>query len=357
MATVPAIRTEGLTKHYGEVVALDHLDLTVQPGEIFGFLGPNGAGKSTTIKLLLGLLRPTGGQAWLAGIPVSDVERAHRSVGYVPGDVVTVAAADGCGDPRAARKPLRRCRRRVSRRARSSGSTSTRADASGRTPRATGRRSSLVAAFMTRPDILLLDEPTVGLDPLMEAQFQALAGRPSGRGQTVFLSSHLLDEVEDVCHRVGDPACRRPRRGGDAGRASAPHHDDRRGGPRWSGAVVRRPARCRLRRADRGRGPRDRCRPTRGGADPAERRAGSPGCTPRTHARADLPHLLRDQCVAAAKRWQRPTASQATQDRARANSHDQGLRTAVTHRWHPPAPGPADHALPASTSQGAHGAQ
>ena len=87
MGTAPAIRTEGLTKHYGTVVALEHLDLEVRPGEIFGFLGPNGAGKSTTVKLLLGLLRPTAGHAWLAGVPVSDVERAHRSVGCVPGDV------------------------------------------------------------------------------------------------------------------------------------------------------------------------------------------------------------------------------------------------------------------------------
>ena len=82
-----AIRTLGLTKHFGRVVALDDLNLEVSPGEIFGFLGPNGAGKSTTIRLLLGLIRPTAGQAWLAGVPVSDVEQAHRSVSYVPGDV------------------------------------------------------------------------------------------------------------------------------------------------------------------------------------------------------------------------------------------------------------------------------
>ena len=83
----PAIRTVGLTKRFGDVLALDHLDLEVASGEIFGFLGPNGAGKSTTIRLLLGLLRPTGGAAWIDGIPVGDVQRAHRSVSYVPGDV------------------------------------------------------------------------------------------------------------------------------------------------------------------------------------------------------------------------------------------------------------------------------
>jgi ABC-2 type transport system ATP-binding protein len=202
MVVAPAIRTEGLTKHFGKVVAVDHLDLQVHPGEIFGFLGPNGAGKSTTVKLLLGLLRPTSGQAWLDGIPVSDVERAHRSVGTVPGDVALWPQLTGAetlellgnlsGNVDAAfRDEL--CERfdlDPSRRIRSYS-------------KGNRQKVSLVAAFMTRPDILLLDEPTVGLDPLMEAEFQALTRDASARGQTVFLSSHLLDEVEDVCHRVG----------------------------------------------------------------------------------------------------------------------------------------------------------
>jgi ABC-2 type transport system ATP-binding protein len=196
-----AIRTAGLTKHFGKVVALDHLDLEVQPGEIFGFLGPNGAGKSTTIRLLLGLLRPTSGEAWLGGVPVADLERAHRSVGYVPGDValwpqltgaevlelvgniaggVDTAYRDELVE-RLAIDPHRRVR------AYSKGNR---------------QKIALVAAFMTRPAILLLDEPTVGLDPLMEAEFQAMAREAADRGQTVFLSSHLLDEVEDVCRRV-----------------------------------------------------------------------------------------------------------------------------------------------------------
>ena len=83
----PAIRTVGLTKHFGDVVALDGLTLDVAQGEIFGFLGPNGAGKSTTVRLLLHLIRPTAGEAWVMGIPTSDVARAHRHVTYVPGDV------------------------------------------------------------------------------------------------------------------------------------------------------------------------------------------------------------------------------------------------------------------------------
>ena len=196
-----AIRTVGLTKHFGTVAAVQDLDLEVVPGEIFGFLGPNGAGKSTTIRLLLGLLRPTAGEAWLNGIPVGDVEHAHRSVGYVPGDVslwpqltgtetlellgnlsggVDVAFRDELIE-RLDVDPDRRIRQHS---------------------KGNRQKIALIAAFMTRPDILLLDEPTVGLDPLMEAEFQSLAREASARGQTLFLSSHLLDEVEDVCTRV-----------------------------------------------------------------------------------------------------------------------------------------------------------
>jgi ABC-2 type transport system ATP-binding protein len=196
-----AIRTVGLTKHFGSVVALEDLDLEVYPGEVFGFLGPNGAGKSTTIRLLLGLLRPTAGEAWLSGVPVSDVERAHRSVSYVPGDVSLWPSLTGAeilellgnlsgGVDVAFRDELvERLDVDPSRRARSYS-------------KGNRQKISLVAAFMTRPDILLLDEPTVGLDPLMEAEFQSLAREAAGRGQTVFLSSHLLDEVEDLCERV-----------------------------------------------------------------------------------------------------------------------------------------------------------
>jgi ABC-2 type transport system ATP-binding protein len=196
-----AIRTAGLTKEFGKVRALDRLDLEVWPGEIFGFLGPNGAGKSTTIRLLLGLLRPTSGRGWLAGVPVEEVERAHRSLGYVPGDVSLWPQLTGAevlelagnlagGVDRAFRDELvERLDVDPSRRVRAYS-------------KGNRQKIALVAAFMTRPAILLLDEPTVGLDPLMEAEFQALAREAADRGQTVFLSSHLLDEVEDVCQRV-----------------------------------------------------------------------------------------------------------------------------------------------------------
>jgi ABC-2 type transport system ATP-binding protein len=196
-----AIRTAGLTKRFGNLVALDHLDLEVWPGEIFGFLGPNGAGKSTTIRLLLGLLRPTAGRAWLAGVPVEDVERAHRSVSYVPGDVSLwpqltgaevlelVGSIAGGVDTAYRDELVERLDVDPSRRIRAYS-------------KGNRQKIALVSAFMTRPAILLLDEPTVGLDPLMEAEFQAMAREAADQGQTVFLSSHLLDEVEDVCQRV-----------------------------------------------------------------------------------------------------------------------------------------------------------
>ena len=201
MPVAAVIRTEGLTKHFGDVVALDNLDLEVEAGEVFGFLGPNGAGKSTTLRLLLGLIRPTAGAAWLSGIPVGDVRRAHRSVSYVPGDVSLWPQLTGAetlellgnvsgGVDRAFRDELvERFSLDVGKR--------TRAYSKGNR-----QKVALVAAFMTRPDLLLLDEPTAGLDPLMEAEFQALAREAAARGQTVFLSSHILDEVEDLCTRV-----------------------------------------------------------------------------------------------------------------------------------------------------------
>lgn len=199
--TTPMIRTQGLTKRFRRVAAVDDLDLQVEAGEVFGFLGPNGAGKSTTLRLLLGLIRPTAGSAWLAGVPVGDVRRAHRSVSYVPGDVSLWPQLTGAetlellgnisgGVDHAFRDELvQRLDLEVDKRVRAYS-------------KGNRQKVALVAAFMTRPDLLLLDEPTAGLDPLMEAEFQALTREAAARGQTVFLSSHLLDEVEDLCGRV-----------------------------------------------------------------------------------------------------------------------------------------------------------
>lgn len=199
---VPAIHTDRLTKRYRRLVALDALDLTVGAGEVFGFLGPNGAGKSTTIRLLLGLARPTSGRARVFGVDAADVVAAHRHIAYVPADVALWPALTGAetlellgrvgpGVDRAYRDEL------VQRFA---------LDPSrpGRTY-STGNRQkvALVAAFATRAPLLVLDEPTSGLDPLMERQFRRAVLEARDRGQTVFLSSHLLSEVEAVCDRVG----------------------------------------------------------------------------------------------------------------------------------------------------------
>ncbi|WP_211258832.1 ABC transporter ATP-binding protein [Spirillospora albida] len=196
-----AIRTEGLTKHYGKVVAVDGLDLEVHSGEIFGFLGPNGAGKSTTIRMLLGFARATAGRAWVKDVPVQDVARAHRHLGYVAGDVAVwpqltgmetltyLGNLSGRVDVPFRDELIERFRFDPGRRARAYS-------------KGNRQKLALIAALMTRPDVLLLDEPTSGLDPLMEEEFQKLAREAAERGQTVLLSSHILDEVQDVCHRV-----------------------------------------------------------------------------------------------------------------------------------------------------------
>jgi ABC-2 type transport system ATP-binding protein len=198
----PAIRTESLTKRFQATVAVDGLTLDVPAGEVFGFLGPNGAGKSTTIRMLLGLLRPTAGTAEIFGVPVADVERAHRSLAYVPADValwpsltgrqcLDLLAGVGPGTDLAYREEL------VARFAlepdRKAGTYST----------GNRQKVALVAAFATRAPLLVLDEPTSGLDPLMEREFRRCIVEAAERGQTVFLSSHQLAEVEAVCSRVG----------------------------------------------------------------------------------------------------------------------------------------------------------
>jgi ABC-2 type transport system ATP-binding protein len=201
-SSVPALRADGLTKTFGATEAVADLSLDVVPGEVFGFLGPNGAGKSTTIRLLLGLLRPTSGTAEVFGVPAADVQRAHRALAYVPADVALWPSLTGqeCLDLLAGIGPGTDVAYRdelveafaldPSRRSRTY---------------STGNRQkvALVAAFATRAPLLVLDEPTSGLDPLMERRFRACISEAAARGQTVFLSSHLLAEVEAVCSRVG----------------------------------------------------------------------------------------------------------------------------------------------------------
>ena len=198
-----AIRTSGLSKRYGETLALDRLDLAVESGEVYGYLGPNGAGKTTTIRLLLGLHRPTAGRAELFGVDAwADPVRAHARVAYVAGEPFLWPSLTGAetleflarvhaGTDVAYRDELVErfqldTRKKV--RALSKGNR---------------QKVQLVAALATRSDLLLLDEPTSGLDPLMEMAFRECVVEAKERGQTVFLSSHILSEVEAVCDRVG----------------------------------------------------------------------------------------------------------------------------------------------------------
>jgi ABC-2 type transport system ATP-binding protein len=198
-----AVLTEGLTKRFGMTTAVDHLDLEVRPGEVFGFLGPNGAGKSTTVRLLLGFLRASVGRALIFGTDAADAVAAHRHLAYVPADVALWPDLTGAetlallgnlgsvGTDRAYQAELvERFDLQVDRRC---GTYST----------GNRQKVALIAAFSTRAPLLVLDEPTSGLDPLMEQEFRSCLRAAADRGQTVFLSSHHLAEVEAVCDRVG----------------------------------------------------------------------------------------------------------------------------------------------------------
>jgi ABC-2 type transport system ATP-binding protein len=197
-----ALRTERLTKRFGRLTAVDGLDLTVRAGEVFGFLGPNGAGKSTTIRMVLGLVRPTSGRAWVFGDDAADVASAHDRLAHVPADVALWPRLTGAEtlellgrigpgvDVPYREELVRRFDLDVSRPA---GTYST----------GNRQKVALVAAFATRAPLLVLDEPTSGLDPLMEREFRVAVRQARDRGQAVFLSSHQLAEVEAVCDRVG----------------------------------------------------------------------------------------------------------------------------------------------------------
>ena len=196
------ILAEQLTKRYGHTTALDGLDLAVEEGEVFGYLGPNGAGKSTTIALLLGLIRATSGRATIFGLDVWHEARAvHRRLAYVPSEANLWPSLTG----EEALRFLARVhgtvdagyRTELVERFELDGDKKVRAYSHGNR-----QKVLLVAAFASRADVLLLDEPTTGLDPLMEQVFRACVREARDRGQTVLLSSHILSEVEAVCDRV-----------------------------------------------------------------------------------------------------------------------------------------------------------
>jgi ABC-2 type transport system ATP-binding protein len=196
------IQTEKLCKSYGSHRGIADVDLAVNQGEVFGFLGPNGAGKTTTIRLLLDLIRPTGGSATVFGLDTTaEAVAIHRRVGYLPGEFALYDRLTGGqtleyfgnlrgGVDRAYRAQLiERFDLDPSRRFREYS-------------KGNKQKVGLVAALQHKPELLLLDEPTSGLDPLVQQTFFALMREAVGEGGTVFLSSHILSEVERSCDRV-----------------------------------------------------------------------------------------------------------------------------------------------------------
>ena len=178
------------------------VDLDVNEGEAFGFLGPNGAGKTTTIRTLLDHLRPTSGRALVFGIETTvDPVAIHRRVGYLPGEFSLYDKLTG-GQTIDYFANLRGGVDRVYQAALSTASTSTRRASSRSSPRATSRRSGSSCALQHRPDLLILDEPTSGLDPLVQQTFYEVIREAKAEGRTIFLSSHILSEVEKTCDRV-----------------------------------------------------------------------------------------------------------------------------------------------------------
>lgn len=202
MATV--IATSALTKRFGRNRAVEDVDLSVEQGEIHGLLGPNGAGKSTAIRLLLGLIRPTGGSARILGRDCWLERRAiHRSIGMLPSDFTYEESLTGrqvieffVGLRGATRQGVRRAEQLAER---------LRADLDRpqrQLSRGNRQKIGLIQALAHDPDLLLLDEPTGGLDPLMQEEFLRLIAELRERGRTVLLSSHNMSEVERACDRV-----------------------------------------------------------------------------------------------------------------------------------------------------------
>jgi ABC-2 type transport system ATP-binding protein len=201
-ARIPVVRFDETSKHFGEVVALDRLTLEVAEGEIVGLLGPNGAGKTTALRTLLGLMKPTSGRAEIFGIDAwSDPVAAHRKVAFIPGEFAVwpqltggqildlLGAVAGGYDPAYRDELVEKFNFDPAKKGRSYS-------------KGNRQKIAVIAALMTRAPLLVMDEPSSGLDPLMEATFQDCLREAKARGQTILLSSHILSEVEAVCDRV-----------------------------------------------------------------------------------------------------------------------------------------------------------
>jgi len=200
--TVHAIVLDGLVKDYGTVRALDGIDLEVRPGEVFGFIGPNGAGKSTTIRILLDLLRPSSGTVRVLGAdPRTGGPALRARLGYLPGEL----ALDGTATARQLLGHLAQVRggRGAERIASLAERFLLDLDRPARAlSKGNKQKIGVIQALMHRPELALLDEPTSGLDPLLQQEFLTLVREERDAGTSVFLSSHVLSEVEDVADRV-----------------------------------------------------------------------------------------------------------------------------------------------------------
>lgn len=196
------IETKGLTKRYGRTTALDHLNLTVEKGEILGYLGPNGAGKTTTIRLLLGLIKPTEGTALLFGQSAwHDPATLHKKIAYVPGETSYwpgltgaetlrfLANIHGSVDNDYQTELIKKFEFDPNKKVRNYS-------------KGNRQKIALIAALASRAELLIFDEPTSGLDPVMAKVFRDEVLTAKKNGQTVFLSSHILEEVEELCDRI-----------------------------------------------------------------------------------------------------------------------------------------------------------
>jgi ABC-2 type transport system ATP-binding protein len=200
---VAVIKTFGLTKYYDKTRGIEDLNLEIAQGEIFGFLGPNGAGKTTTIRLLLNLIRSTRGNAQIFGLDTrQNYLEIHQRLGYVPGDVVLYDGMTGSEflslmdsfhkghNSQRLHQLQQRFELDLSRQTRTYS-------------KGMKQKLVIIQALMNDPELLILDEPTLGLDPLMQRQFYELLLEEKKRGKTIILSSHILPEVERVCDRIG----------------------------------------------------------------------------------------------------------------------------------------------------------
>lgn len=197
-----AIRTENLGKQYGKHRGVTGLNLEVPQGEVFGFLGPNGAGKTTTIRMLLDIIRPSTGAAWVLEQPVYNNPVLRQKIGYLPGELNLYDGLTGWElfgyfsrlrgqtDLAFQRELVERFALEPSRPMRT-------------LSKGNKQKIGLIQAFMSRPELLILDEPTSGLDPLLQQEFQKLVKEALDWGATVFLSSHVLGEVQALCNQVG----------------------------------------------------------------------------------------------------------------------------------------------------------